>query len=255
MKGTAARAGSTPTPRALPQVPIPDGESGSRTPCTAAVSGPEQCRDGPRLRARPPRHGPDSALSSGGTAGTAPRGAGAELSRAAQPGPDRARPERKPGPPSSAASGRPGPRTSCPSQPCRPRPSSSTPPNPSHATAVTFLGSALPASRACSRPTTSSTDSAIFIAGQAAAAEAASPLTRHTALPCRRRHLGCGQEAEAAPRYPCRRRPWQVRAEPNGCHLEAWRGADGCAILSAGTAEGLSRAATVSSGRAQGPNS
>lgn len=62
---------------------------------------------------------------------------------------------------------------------------------------ITFLGSALPARRAWSRPTTSSTDSAIFTAGEPAAAEAASAAAGPTALPRRRRHLGYGQEAEA----------------------------------------------------------
>lgn len=70
---------------------------------------------------------------------------------------------------------------------------------------VTFLGSELPASRDCSLPTTSNTDSAIFTAGEAAAAEAASPPAHHTALPHCCRHLGCGQETEAAQPLP---RPW-----------------------------------------------
>lgn len=129
-----------------------------------------------------------------------------------------------------------------------PRPAHSRPPSPplgprrAEADPITFLGSALPASRAWSRPTTSSTDSAIFTAGEPAAAEAASAAAGPTALPRRRRHLGCGQEAEAAQRGlghggcgqragPC----WGLAAALGGAILSAGRAG---AMLGAGSSAG-----------------
>lgn len=123
------------------------------------------------------------------------RGGGGGSGGQARPGPA----PRAPPPPSRGSPGPPDPRLRRTTPAGEGGASAAPPPT------VTFLGSELPASRDCSLPTTSSTDSAIFTAGEAAAAEAASPPARHTALPHCCRHLGCGQETEAARPLP---RPW-----------------------------------------------